>query len=209
MKEINKDILFRLYDVREDGEGIDLILYMLNLDVEKDYTISTQEKHKTGDIDFKKACINHNSKEILAISEICMEYRDLFNLMPNSTKVKRCLQVIENIIWNFYGWFKENNLDFPIGNVLTSSKGKFEYLDDYTIVRLDGKEHRLSPVQSKVIQLLHEAYLSENPYLDFYIIRSKVYTNHQYMNYIFKKNKPAMNDLILYDRTLQKYRLNI
>ncbi|MBT6777181.1 hypothetical protein HOA87_04275, partial [bacterium] len=60
-----RDTHFRLYEIREDGEGIDLILYMVDLDAENDYTINTKENHITDqNIDFEKDSKDQNSKEV-------------------------------------------------------------------------------------------------------------------------------------------------
>jgi hypothetical protein len=45
MNGMIRDTHFRLYEVREDGEGINLILYIVDLDAKNDYTIGTKENH--------------------------------------------------------------------------------------------------------------------------------------------------------------------
>ena len=112
MNEMTRDTHFRFYEVREDGEGIDFTLYMVNLDAKDDCTVDTREKHVTGqDVDFEKVSIDQNSKEVIAVMEARSKYRGLKTKMPDSTKVQRRLQALENIYWHFFEWFHENGVD--------------------------------------------------------------------------------------------------
>ena len=207
-----RDTHFRFYEVREDGEGIDLILYMVDLDAENDYTINTKENHITDqNIDFEKDSKDQNSKEVIAVMEARSKYRGLKTKMPDSTKVQRRLQVLENIYWNFLEWFQDNNFPFPENIRPIGNTEGFAYLEDYSSVWIKGVPYNLTVVQSGVIKVLHDAYKDRRPYLNFSTIRNgcEANTNADKMSDIFKTNKEAMHALIVRDRSRNQYMLNI
>ena len=149
MNEMIRDTYFRLYEVREDGEGIDFTLYMVNLDAKDDCTIDNREKHVTGqDVDFEKVSIDQNSKEVKAVMEARSKYRGLKTKMPDSTKVQRRLQALENIYWHFFEWFQENGVDidsiesFIQNNSLPS---KFQWKDCKIIIYKNYQISFISP----------------------------------------------------------------
>jgi len=212
MNGMTKDTHFRLYDVREDGEGIDLTLYMVDLDAENDYTIGTKEKHITGqDVDFEKVSIDQNSKEVKAVMEARSKYRGLKTQMPDSTKVQRRLQVIENIHWHFFEWFQDNNFPLPENIRPIGNTEEFAHLKDYSSVWLKDVRYELNEIQSGIIQVLHEAHKDGKPYLNFSTIIDKcdAPTNADKMSDIFKKHKETMHALIFYNRSRTQYKLNI
>ena len=212
MNEMTRDTHFRLYEVREDGEGIDFTLYMVNLDAENDYTLDTREKHITEqDVDFEKVSIGQNSKEVIAVMEARSKYRYLKNKMPDSTKVQRRLQAIENIHWHFFEWFQDNSFPLPENIRLIGNAEEFAHLEDYSFVWIKGIPYNLTVVQSDVIKVLHEAYKDRRPYLNFSTIKSgcEAHTNADKMSDIFKMNKEAMHALIVRDRSRNQYMLNI
>ena len=212
MNGMIRDTHFRLYGVREDGEGIDLILYMVDLDAENDYTIGTKEKHIAGqDIDFKKVSKDQNSKEVKVVMEARSKYRGLKTQMPNSTKVQRRLQAIENIFWHFFEWFQDNSFPLPENIRPIGNTEEFAHLQDYSSVWLKDVHYNLTLVQSGVIKVLHDAYKDRRLYLNFSTIRSEceAHTNADKMSDIFKTNKEAMHALIVRDRSRNQYMLNI
>jgi hypothetical protein len=212
MNEMTRDTHFRLYEVREDGEGIDFILYMVNLDAKNDYTIDTREKHVTGqNVDFEKVSIDQNSKEVIVVMEARSKYQGLKTKMPDSTKVQRRLQVLENIYWNFLAWFEGNDLPLPENIRPIGNTEEFAHLEDYSSVWIKGVTYNLTVVQSGVIKVLHEAHKNRRPYLNFSTIisRCEAPTNADKMSDIFKTNKEAMYALIVRDRSRNQYMLNI
>jgi hypothetical protein len=212
MNGMIRDTHFRLYEVREDGEGIDLILYMVDLDAKNDYTIGTKENHITDqNIDFEKDSKDQNSKEVKVVMEARSKYRGLKTQMPNSTKVQRRLQVIENIFWHFFEWFQDNSFPLPENIRPIGNTEEFAHLQDYSSVWLKDVHYNLTVVQSGVIKVLHEAHKERRPYLNFSTIRSgcEAHTNADKMSDIFKTNKEAMHALIVRDRSRNQYMLNI
>ena len=209
---MTRDTHFRFYEVREDGEGIDFTLYMVNLDAKDDCTVDTREKHVTGqDVDFEKVSIDQNSKEVIAVMEARSKYRGLKTKMPDSTKVQRRLQVLENIYWNFLEWFQDNNFPLPENIRPIGNTEKFAHLEDYSTVWLKNVRYKLTEVQSGIIKVLHEAYKFGKPYLNFPTIISKcgAHTNADKMSDIFKRHKETMHALISYNRSRTQYKLNI
>lgn len=212
MNGMIRDTHFRLYEVREDGEGINLILYIVDLDAENDYTINTKENHITDqNIDFEKDSKDQNSKEVKVVMEARSKYRGLKTQMPNSTKVQRRLQAIENILWHFFEWFQDNSFPLPENIRPIGNTEEFAHLQDYSSVWLKDVPYNLTVVQSGVIKVLHEAYKDRRPYLNFSTIRSEceARTNADKMSDIFKMNKEAMHALIVRDRSRNQYMLNI
>ena len=212
MNEMTRDTYFRLYEVRADGEGIDCTLYMVNLDAKNDYTIDTREKHITEeDVDFEKVSIGQNSKEVIAVTEARSKYRGLKIQMPNSTKVQRRLQAIENIHWHFFEWFQDNNFPLPENIRPIGNTEEFAHLKDYSSVWLKDVRYELNEIQSVIIQVLHEAHKDGKPYLNFSTIIDKcdAPTNADKMSDIFKKHKETMHALISYNRSRTQYKLNI
>ena len=212
MNEMTRDTHFRFYEVREDGEGIDFTLYMVNLDAKDDCTVDTMEKHVTGqDVDFEKVSIDQNSKEVKAVMEARSKYRGLKTKMPDSTKVQRRLQAIENIHWHFFEWFQDNNFPLPENIRPIGNTEEFAHLEDYSSVWIKGVTYNLTVVQSGVIKVLHEAHKNRRSYLNFSTIIDKcdAPTNADKMSDIFKKHKETMHALIFYNRSRTQYKLNI
>jgi hypothetical protein len=85
---------------------------------------------------------------------------------------------------------------------------KFEHSDDYTWVKIRGKQFTLTPTQASVVQILHESYTRGKPDVSKKSILGKIEHETSRLRDIFKSTRGAWKVLVRSERR-GVYRINL